>query len=89
MADGTTLGSGVAAGDGTIRGIARITVLITADGMADGIHIGDITITFTDLDTALDISEAARTITRMYGTDQDIRQDQNAYSAAAHHLEAA
>ena len=85
MEDGTTHGIGEAAGDGTIHGTARITVLITADGMEDGIHIGDI----TTIITARDTSESVRTIIRTSGTVPDIRQARNACSEAAHHLEAA
>ena len=42
--DGTTLGTGAVIGDGTTLGTARITILTTADGTADGTHTGDITI---------------------------------------------
>ena len=85
-ADGMTLGTGEAIGDGTTRGTIHITVHTTADGMEDGILTGDITIT-TITDTARDISEALITI-RMYGTAQDIRLDPSAYSEAVHHSEA-
>ena len=64
--------------DGTIHGTDTCT-RTTADGMADGTHTGDIT-TITDTDTS-----AGLTTTRTYGTAQDIRQDQSAYSAQGHH----
>lgn len=75
--DGTTRGTGAVTGDGMTLG----TALTIADGTADGIHIGAITII---TDTARDTSEFLTT-TRMYGTVQDTRQAQKEYSEAAHH----
>ena len=83
--DGTTLGTGAVIGDGTTLGTARITIHTTADGMADGIHIGVIT-TITAM--VPDTSEMWTTI-RMYGMDQDTRQARKEYSEAVHRSEEA
>lgn len=83
--DGMTHGTTGDTGDGTTLGTARITIHTTADGMADGIHIGVIT-TITAM--APDTSEMWTTI-RMYGMDQDTRQARKEYSEAVHRSEEA